>query len=147
MEALGEVDAVIDEHGEGLAVFDALGDRLVAEVLGKPCDCSDEMLVGRVGGQVPYEVDVDLQICEVEGLEVREAGEPGAEVVEGNPAADVREPGDESLSGFQVLREGGFCDLEDEVRGIRAGVAELVFDEGQQAGSVIESAERLASTF
>ena len=99
---MGEVDAIFDEQGKRLGVLDALGDRLVAEILGEACNGLDEMLVGLVRGQVPDEVDVDLQVCQLECLEVREAREPGAEVVKRDAAADVGKSADELLRRSDV---------------------------------------------
>ena len=62
VEPLRKVNSILPEKGQCLGVLDALGDRLVAEVLGQADDRLDEVLVGLVGRQVPHELDVDLQI-------------------------------------------------------------------------------------
>ena len=125
MEALGEVDAVVAQQGQGLRVLDALGDRLVAESAARPTIALTTMLVGASVTQVADELDVDLQVVRREPLQVGEAAEAGAEVVEGQAAADLGEPGAKAFAGGDVLHEGGFGDLEDEVGGIRAGLAQL----------------------
>jgi hypothetical protein len=59
--ALRIVDPVFAQQRQRRLVLDALGDRLELEALGEPDDGADEVLVGRVVGQVADEVDVDLQ--------------------------------------------------------------------------------------
>ena len=65
-------------------------------------------------------------------LEVGEAAEAGAEVVEGEAAADLGQAVGERLACGDVLHQRRLGDLEDEVGGIGACLAHLPLDERQQ---------------
>ena len=73
----------------GLLVGDELGDRLLAESLGDADDGLDHELVDLAVGGVLDELAVDLDVVERQVLEVVEGAEPGAEVVQREPAAVV----------------------------------------------------------
>src|ERR1700722_4531870 len=89
VEALSIVSSFLAEKVPGRLVLDAFGDGLEVEGLGEADDGPDQVLVSGVGDQVAYELDVNLEVCDGESLEVGEAAEAGAEVVEGEGAAQV----------------------------------------------------------
>ena len=86
--ALREVDAELAQQLERLGVLDALGDGLQAEAARERDDRLDDVGAGRVRREVAHELDVDLEEVERELLEVGEAAVAGAEVVEGELAAE-----------------------------------------------------------
>src|SRR6202011_2331324 len=86
MESLREVHAFIAKQPHRLFVFDAFGNGLQSEGVGQADDGSDDVEVGRAGCQVAYKLDVDLEEIEGKPLQVGEASESGAEVIEGQPA-------------------------------------------------------------
>ena len=81
-------------------------------------DVPDHELVGAVVGQIADEVAVDLEPVERHMLEVVEGGEAGAEVVQGEAAAEVSERPGKAPHVLHVGDRGGLCDLEDQRSGI-----------------------------
>src|SRR6185503_14168134 len=72
-------------------------------------------------------------------LEVGEAGEAGAEVVEAESASDVRESLREALRRVDIAVQGGLGDFEHEVSGIGVRVQNRPLDHGYE----VEWADRL----
>ena len=77
------------------------------------------------------ELEIDLQVLDRK-LQVGEAPEAGAEVIECEFAAEPGEAARERLARVEILHQRGLGDLEDELRGVRARLAELAGDQGQQ---------------
>ena len=77
-------------------ILDALGDRLQPEGAGEIQGGRENAPIGLAGAEVGHEAPVDLEVVERERLQRADAGEAGAEVVEGEPAPAlaqrVREP-------------------------------------------------------
>jgi hypothetical protein len=145
VKALRVVDTHFAQQLQRRFVLDAFSDGLQTERLGEADDGPHDVLVRRIDHQVTDELDVDLQLGDRQRLQVGEAAEPGAEVVEGQSAPELGQALRECLPRLDVLHERGLGDLEDEVRRISARLLELVLDEGQQVVP-IEAAEMFAST-
>ena len=92
MVALGEVDAAAAEEQLRLVILDALGDRLLVEAVRERDQRLDHELVGAVAEAVGDELAVDLEVVEGDVLEVEEAAEAGAEVIEREAATELLEP-------------------------------------------------------
>lgn len=89
MEPLGVVDPVLAEQFECLCILDAFRDGLLPKPLGKADHRLDEVLIGRVGGQVTDELDIDLEDRDREAFEVGEAAKAGPEVIQRDRAAQL----------------------------------------------------------
>ena len=87
--ALGEVDAVAAQEQLGLVVLDAFGDGLLVEAAGQRHQRLDDELIGAVVTAVSDELAVDLEVVKGDVLEVEEAAEAGAEVVQREAAAEA----------------------------------------------------------
>ena len=75
------------------------------------------MATRRVVGEVGDELAVDLEVGDLQALEVGEAAVTDAEVVEGDPASELREHVDETDGCRFVGDERGLGDLEGELIG------------------------------
>ena len=106
VEALSEVDAFLAEKVPRFFVFHPLGNRLDLEGLSQADDGPDEVLVSRVGEQVPYELDVDLQVPDRQILQVGEAAKAGAEVVESKAASKLGQALGERFTCFEFRPSG-----------------------------------------
>ena len=115
--ALHEVDAELAQQVLGLLVLDELGDGLLPEAGGRVHEALEDHPVGARGRALAHELAVDLEDVERQLLEVDERAEPGAEVVEREPAADLGERTGELTRLLEVADGGGLGDLEDELGG------------------------------
>src|ERR1700722_3919741 len=102
VEALSIVSSFLAEKVPGRLVLDAFGDGLQVEGLGQADDGPDQVLVGGVGDQIAYELDVVLEVSDRKALKVREAAEAGAKVVEGEAASQIGQALGERGSGVDV---------------------------------------------
>src|SRR2546427_1442458 len=127
--ALRVIDTALPQPVGHLYVADELGDGLLAHALRDPDDRFDHKLVGGVGDEAPNEVAVDLEVVEREVLEVVERAEACSKVVQGELAAAVPQLVRESLRLLDVSDRRRLCQLEDETRGIDAGVAQCAIDD------------------
>ncbi len=89
--ALAVVDAELAQQRDGRLVADVLGDRLLTQPARDRDDGLDHELVGARAAGVAHELAVDLQDVEVHVLEVVEGAEAGAEVVQREAAAELRQ--------------------------------------------------------
>ena len=112
--ALAVVDAEAGQHFDGFLVADELGDRALAHAAGDLHDCGDQDAVGLIHGAVADELAVDLEVVEGQVLEVVEGAEAGAEVVEGEVAAQLGQALGELRGRGDVGDRGGLGDLEDQ---------------------------------
>ena len=87
------------EQFDCLFILDAFRDRLEAECACQADNRFDDVQVGGVSDQVADELDIDFQVGDGQLLEVGEAAEAGAEVVEGQPAAEFGQPAGEGFAG------------------------------------------------
>ena len=90
--ALAAVDAQVLEQVQGRLVADKLCDRLLVEPPGDPHDgLNDQPVDGRV--DTPgHKFAINLQVIERQVLEVVEAAEAGAEIIEGEVKSQLPEP-------------------------------------------------------
>ena len=72
-------------------IFDAFSDGANVERPSEVDDRLDHSAIGFVGRQVPDELNVDLELGDWQFLEVDEATEAGAEVIDGKATAQVGE--------------------------------------------------------
>ena len=108
---------------------------LLAEALGERDDGVDDELVGGVGQAMGDELAVDLEVVEGQVLQVVEAAEPGAEVVEGEGAAECRQAVGELAGSAEVGDGRGLGDLERELGRVDTWrLGEAPFDEREQIG-------------
>lgn len=117
--ALGVVDPVLAEQREG-GVVGPLGHGGHSELPGDVDDRADQDLVAPARGNMGDELSVDLQEVERHVLEVVEAAERRAEVVERDAAPERAHPRAEDPRALDVGDGGGLGDLEDEPRGVGA---------------------------
>src|SRR5829696_7196687 len=116
--ALRVVDAERRQQLERLLVADHLRDRALAEAARDVHDGLDHELVRAVAEAGAHELAVDLEVVERQVLEVVEARERGAEVVEREAALD-------QLQQLRVARRAaGDVDLEDQAVVARELLAE-----------------------
>ena len=64
--------------------FDALGNQLKVECFGQSDDGADNREIVGVGAEVAHKSRVDLERIDWKGLQVRQDGVTGAEVVDGD---------------------------------------------------------------
>ena len=95
---LRAVHTVVCQELLRFATLDALGDRAFAEALRDGDERRDDELVGAVGRAAGDELAVDLEVVEREVLEVVEAAEAGAEVIERETAPERGQPLGEAVA-------------------------------------------------
>lgn len=88
MVALHVVDAELAQVLQDFVVLDEFGDGFLAERMRDVIDGTHHRLVDRVGDDIAHEGTVDLHVVDRQVLEIRERAEAGAEIVEGELAAD-----------------------------------------------------------
>ena len=114
--------------------FHLLGDGALAEHMGDVGDRAHDGL-RQVGAFQPAdEAAVDLDVVDVEVVEVAERAEPGAEIVEGEAAAQVAHLADETLRALAVAHDAGFGDFQAQVLRREAAAAQA---RGQVVGEVL----------
>ena len=104
-------------------VADELGDRLLAHAPGDVDQRLHDSWFGGVLGEAADELAVDLEVVERQVLEVVEGAEAGAEVVEGEPAAQAAQPLGEAPGPLDVHDRRRLGHLEDEPGRVDPGVA------------------------
>ena len=109
-------------------VADELGDRALAHAPRELDDGADHQAVGGVGGAVAHELAVDLDEVEGQVLEVVEGAEARPEVVQREAAAELAELLGEGARRGDVVDRGGLGDLEDQLRRVDRGEAQLAAD-------------------
>src|SRR4051794_15520882 len=90
--ALRLVDAELAQERDRLRIAGLLGHRALAHAARDLHERLDDDAVAGVAGAVAHELAVDLEVVEREVLEVVERAEAGAEVVQGEAAAELGEP-------------------------------------------------------
>ena len=134
MEALREVAAARRQRvGLGRAL-DAFRDRHEPERVRDLHDGPDEQRA-RPAEDVAHERAVDLQQVDRELLEVRERRVAGAEVVDGEPHAEVAQAPQPDRRRGRVLHERALGDLEDQALRLEPAAVEQRLDPVGQAGS------------
>ncbi|HWK18517.1 MAG TPA: hypothetical protein VNR66_13780, partial [Solirubrobacteraceae bacterium] len=88
------------------------------EALGEVDDRRDEVPAGGFGGEVADELDVDLEVSDGESLEIGEAAEAGAEVIERDRAAECVQPAGEPFARVDVVHQCCLGELEDDAGGV-----------------------------
>ena len=116
--SLGQVHAHLLEQQQRGLVLDALGDRRLVELAGEADDPAHHAAVGLVGGELPDELDIDLEVVGREVLEVAEAAEAGAEVVERHATAQLAHPLGKRAPDLGLAHERRLGDLHDQQRRI-----------------------------
>src|SRR5215208_621397 len=132
--ALRVVHAEPGQQLERLLVADHLRHRALAEPARDVDDGLDHELVRPVVQAGAHELAVDLEVVERQVLEVEEARERRAEVVEREPAAQRVEVRGELLGARDVADRRRSRDLEDDLLGVDPVGAELVLDQLEQLG-------------
>ena len=127
VEALGEVAAARGQRLGLGGALDALGDGHQPERVRDLHDGPDEQRA-RPGEDVAHERAVDLQQVDRELLEVGERRVAGAEVVDGEPHAEVAQPPEPDGRRGRVLHQRALGDLEDQPVGLEAAAAEQRLD-------------------
>src|SRR5215217_7923717 len=130
--ALRVVHAEPGQQLERLLVADHLRHRALAEPARDVDDGLDHELVRAVVEARAHELAVDLEVVERQVLEVVEAREGGAEVVEREAAAELVEAGGELLRARDVAHRGRLGDLEDDLLRLHAVDLELLLDQVEQ---------------
>src|SRR5450755_3760298 len=108
------VNAQVAQQCQGLVVLDELGDRLGAQPAGDVDHGPDDEPVRRRPREPLDELAVDLDAVELEVLEVVEGREPGAEVIEREPAAQLTQIVSEITGAVDVRDRGGLGELEHQ---------------------------------
>ena len=85
--ALGQVDAEPAQQRQRRGVLDPLGDRPQMEVAGQCQDGVDDVAARGAVGQVADELDVQLEVVDGYLLEVGQRAVAGAEIIQGDLAA------------------------------------------------------------
>ena len=127
--ALAEVAAEGDHDVCLFEGFNAFGDDVEAQAVAEVDDGGDDLVAVGPVGHGGDEAAIDLEQVEGEGLEVAEAGVSGAEVVEGEAAAKLFEPGGDLEGGVEVVDEAALGELDDEAVKREAGACGELFEE------------------
>ena len=98
--ALQAVTAETSKESRLRLGFDALGNDLKAQALGKLDDGADDRLVTGVFADTGDETAVDLQLLDGKHLEVAERGIAGAEIVDGQLDAQIAQTFENILAAF-----------------------------------------------
>lgn len=109
----------------GLHAFD---DACQLHVLAQGNQRLDDLEAGRVEVDVGDEGAIHLQFGQRQRVYLAEAGIAGAEVVEGNAAAQLAKPADRSLGLRQVLDGGGFGDFQIETGRVEAAALDQLHE-------------------
>src|ERR1700761_4304562 len=91
VEPLTEVDAGGPHAFERGVIFDSFGHGANVERPSEADDRLDHVAIGLVRRQIPNELDVDLELSNRQLLEVDEAPESGAEVIDGQSTTQTRQ--------------------------------------------------------
>src|SRR4029077_15367905 len=130
--ALRVVDAEASEHLDDLGVLGEFRDGLLAGEVPDLVDRADHLAVDRVAQDLAHEAAVDLEVIDREVLEVTERGEPGAEVIERELAAELLQRLDEAVRLREACDRRGLGDLEADLGRIEPALVELIDDERQE---------------
>ena len=87
--ALAVVDSEVGEDLDAFLIADEFGDGVLPHAARDLDDCGDQGAVGRVGGAMPDEFAVDLEVVKRKVFEVIEGAEAGTEVIEREFAAEL----------------------------------------------------------
>jgi len=107
----------------GGGVFDALGNQLKVERFSQSDDRANNRQIVGVSAEVTDKSRVDLERIDWKGLQVRQDGVTGAEVVDGDLDPNLLQLREGSASGFDVANHSALSDLQAHRVGM---VAELV---------------------
>ena len=131
MKPLGEVNTGSSHAVEGGFIFDSFGHGAYVERSSEADDCFHHVTIGAIVGQVPDELNVDLEVGDWQGLEVDEAPESGPEVIDGQPATQSGETLGKIGPCPLIGHEGCLGYLEHEISRVSSGPEDFVLDEGQ----------------
>ena len=100
--------------------FDALCNQLKVECFSQPDDRADNRQIVGIGAEVTYKCGVDLERIDGEGLQVRQDGVTGTEVVDGDLDPDLFQLRQGSPSALNVVNYCALGDLEAQRSSINA---------------------------
>ena len=109
---LGQGAAEVFQGAELVSGFHAFHDALQLHVLAQGHQRLDDLGAGWVEVDAGDEGAVHFQFGQRQRVDLAQAGIAGAEVVQGNAAAQFAEPADRTLGLGQVLDDGGFSDFQ-----------------------------------
>src|SRR5215469_5527557 len=95
--ALRVVDAEAGEHLDDLGVLGKFCDGLLAGEMPDLVDRAHHLAIDWIAQDLAHEAAIDLEVIDREMLEVAEGGEPGAEVIERELAAELLQRLDEAV--------------------------------------------------
>src|SRR5215472_3173590 len=130
--ALRVVDPEAGEHLDDLGVLGELRDGLLAGEVPDLVDRAHHLAIDRIAQDLAHEAAVDLEVIDREVLEVAEGGEPGAEVIQRELAAELLQRLDEAVRLREARYRRGLGDLEADLGGIEPAAVELLDDERQE---------------
>jgi hypothetical protein len=104
--------AELDQHRPLLGALNPFGDHLATGVIGHRDDPDDDRPGRDVAHHRGDERAVDLDLVEPELAQVGQLTEPGAEIVERDPGADVAQPREHPPTGGAPAQQHSFGDLE-----------------------------------
>src|SRR6516225_5534109 len=130
--ALRVVDAGAGEHLDDLGVLGELRDGLLAGEVPDLVDRAHHLAIDRIAQDLAHEAAVDLEVIDREVLEVAEGGEPGAEVIQGELAAELLQRLDEAVRLREARYRRGLGDLEADLGGVEPAPVKLLDDERQE---------------
>lgn len=128
--ALEEADSLTGEElifGEG---FDSLGDHVNLQVVAGAANGTQNCLAGTAAVDAADEAHVELDLIGLEVIEKGEAGEGGAEVVDGEADAEGAGILNENGEMGAVVDDADFGDFEDDAVGAEARLLSS-FDGGE----------------
>ena len=132
--ALTEIAAQPEEHAGLRGSLDAFGDGSESEALAEADDSGDDFPALTHAGHGADETSVDLEAVEGEGLEVAQAGVAGAEVVEGEAAAELLQLAGNGIGAGEVFEERALGDFDDDAVEREASLLRAFGDDGGNAG-------------
>src|SRR4029077_16317215 len=93
-----------------LSGLDALGDDLDTQAAAQVDDRADDL--GALPLRTLNEGRIDLQLIDREAMQIAQRGGAGAEIGDGEAAADLANPLDDGKSDLRILHDGALGDLE-----------------------------------
>ena len=115
--SLHEIDIGILQDLGVFRRFHPFGDGLQVELVGEINEGAHQILVGGVMLEVAAEGAVELDDIDRQVAQVAERGEAGAEIIDGDTAADVAQRFHEAEGFLEIAEGNGFGDLHGEAVG------------------------------
>nr|WP_255600999.1 hypothetical protein [Blastococcus sp. LR1] len=132
--ALRDVAAQLAQRGHVLGLLDALGDDGQAEVVPEVHGAAHEDGVLRAGRHAEHERAVDLELVHGQPAQVAHRAVPGAEVVDGQPQAEVVQALEHVHAACGVGHDGALGDLEAQHAGGDAVLGQQSLHQVGQSG-------------